>query len=553
MYIFELKLCRFVQKFKLVMNKTLSNFILAVFIGLIFINCANRGNPEGGPKDETPPVIIKTEPENYSTNFEGKEIKIYFDEYVKIKDVQKQLIISPPMDTKPDINPIGSASKYITIKIYDTLQPNTTYAFNFGNSITDNNEGNPYPYYRYVLSTGDYIDSLTVKGNIVDALKREPETFVSVALYEVDSTFNDSVVYKKAPKYITNTLDSVTTFSIENIKAGKYMLMALKDNNGDNKFQQKTDQIAFHDNFIDVPNDSLYTLKLFSEEIDFNATRPKLISGEKIAFGYEGDNTDMQIAITSDTPKEFVSRITKDEKTDTLYYWYKPRLQVDSLLFKVSKGNFEKDFTVRISEQKRDTLVIKSSPSGTIGYEEPFKIYGSTPFLLFDDSKITILDKDSTKVNFTTKFDMIANTYEIDFKKTEDNTYKFQILPEAFTDFFDDTNDTLEYSIKTRKESDFGYIRFTLNNATYPIILQLTDSAGEIKYEQYSTKPEQLDFFNLDSGKYFIRVVFDANGNKKYDPGNFLKKIQPERIIHFEIDEDIRPDWGIVQTLNFTE
>jgi uncharacterized protein (DUF2141 family) len=535
------------------MNKTLSNFILATFIGLVFINCANRGNPEGGPKDETPPVIIKAEPENYSTNFKGKEIKIYFDEYVKMKDVQKQLVISPPMNTKPDINPIGSAGKYITIKIYDTLQPNTTYAFNFGNSITDNNEGNPYPYYRYVFSTGDYIDSLTVKGNIVDALKREPETFVSVALYEVDSTFNDSVVYNKPPKYITNTLDSVTTFSIENIKAGKYLLMALKDNNDDNKFQQKTDQIAFHDGFINVPTDSLYTLKLFSEDIDFNATRPKLISGEKIAFGYEGDPTGMQIAITSDTPKEFISRITKDEKTDTLNYWYKPRLEVDSLLFRVSKGDFEKDFTVRISEQKRDSLVIKSSPSGTISYEEPLKISGSTPLLSFDDSKITILDKDSTKVDFTTKFNMIANTYEINFKKTEDNAYKLQVLPEAFIDIFDDKNDTLNFAVKTKKESDFGYVRFILNNAKYPLILQLTDSNGEVKYEQYSTKPEQLNFFNLDSGKYFIRVVYDTNANKKYDTGNYLKKIQPERIIHFELDEEIRPDWGLIQTLNFNE
>jgi len=542
-----------VQKFKLVMNKTLSNFILAAFIGLIFINCANRGNPDGGPKDETPPVIVKAEPDNYSTNFKGKEIKIYFDEYVKMKDLTKQLIISPPMTTQPEITPIGSASKYITIKIIDTLQPNTTYAFNFGNSITDNNEGNPYPYYRYVFSTGDYIDSLTVKGKIVDALKRKPETFVSVALYEVDSTFTDSVVYKKPPKYITNTLDSLTTFSIENIKAGKYLLVALKDNNGDNKFQQKTDQIAFYDHFIDVPTDSLYTLKLFSEELDFNATRPKLVSGEKIAFGYEGDYKDMQIAIVSDTPEEFVSRITKDEKTDTLYYWYKPRMEVDSLLFKVSKGNFEKDFTVRISEQKRDTLVIKSSPSGSIGYDEPFKISGSTPLLTFDDSKITILDKDSTKVDFTTKFDMIANTYEINFDKTEDNAYKFQILPEAFTDFFDDKNDTLNYSIKTRKKSEFGYVRFTLNNAEYPIIIQLTDEKGVVKYEQYSTKPEQLDFFNLNSGKYFIRVIFDANGNKKYDAGSFLKKIQPERVVYFEMEDAIRADWGIIQTLNFTE
>jgi len=119
------------------MNKTLSNFILAISIGLVFINCANRGNPEGGPKDLDPPVIVKAIPENYSTNFNGNEIKIYFDEYIKLKDLQKQLIISPPMNTQPEITPIGSASKYITIKIHDTLQPNTTYAFNFGNSVVD--------------------------------------------------------------------------------------------------------------------------------------------------------------------------------------------------------------------------------------------------------------------------------------------------------------------------------------------------------------------------------------------------------------------------------
>lgn len=542
------------------MNKTLSNFIFIVFICAVFINCANRGNPDGGPKDISPPNIIKSVPENFSTNFEGKEIKIYFDEYIKITDIQKQLIISPPMNTQPEITPLGGASKVITIKIFDTLQPNTTYAFNFGNSITDNNEGNPYLYYRYVLSTGDYIDSLSVKGQIVDALKRKPETFVSVVLYEVDSTFNDSIIYKEFPKYVTNTLDSVTTFSIENIKAGKYMLLALKDNNGDNKFQQKSDQIAFYDTFIDVPTDTLYTLKLFNEDVDFNAVRPTLISGQKIAFGYEGDYKNIAIKLLTETPEGFEYKITKDEKTDTLYYWYKPKLEIDSLIFKVTHpSNFDKDFTLRTRDMKRDSLIIKTIPSGNIGYDEPFKIIGTVPFTSFDDSKLSIMDKDSTNINFKATFDTINNSYEFDFEKTEDNNYKIQLLPEAYTGFFDVKNDslakqdTLRLSVRTKKSSDFGYIRFTLNNVKYPIIMQLTDAKGEVKYEKYSTKPEQLDFFNIDSGKYFIRVIFDTNGNKKYDSGNYLKKTQPERVSHFEMDEEIRSDWGLIQTLNFTE
>lgn len=539
------------QNFKLVMNKTLSNFILIVFLSLFFINCANRGTPEGGPKDEDPPVIVKSIPENYSTNFTGNEIRVYFDEYIKIKDLQKQLIISPPMKTQPNVTPLSSASKYITIKIYDTLQPNTTYAFNFGNSITDNNEGNPYPYYRYVFSTGDYIDSLKVKGKIVDALKTQPETFVSVALYEVDSTFNDSIVYKETPRYITNTLDSLTTFSIENLKEGKYMLMALKDNNGDNKFQQKTDQIAFYKDFIEVPTDSLYTLKLFSEALNFKASRPRLLSGEKIAFGYEGDYKDMGIHILSETPPEFEYRITKDKKTDSLNYWYKPRLEVDSLLFKVTHPTFEKDYTVRISKQKRDTLTIDASPSGTIGYSEPFIISGSIPFVSLDTSKIKLIDKDSTQIAFTTNFDTITNTYAFNFDKKEDFAYNMKILPEAFVDFFDDTNDTLSYTLKTKKASSYGFVRFTLVNVTYPVIIQLTDKEGKVKVEQFVENSDPVDFLNLEPGIYYIRVIHDTNSNQKYDTGSYLKKTQPERVSHFK-ELEIRADWGEFETLTFT-
>ncbi|NNC50817.1 MAG: Ig-like domain-containing protein [Flaviramulus sp.] len=532
------------------MNKTLSNFILAFIIGFVFINCANRGTPDGGPKDEIPPTIVKSDPENFSTNFKGNEIRVYFDEYIKIKDIQKQLIISPPMKTQPEIKPLGGASKYISIKIFDTLQPNTTYAFNFGNSITDNNEGNPYPFYRYVFSTGDYIDSLTVKGTIADAIKKQPETFINVALYEVDSTFTDSIIYKESPKYITNTLDSLTTFSIENIKAGKYMLVALKDKNGDNKFQQKTDQIAFHKSFIDVPTDSLYTLRLFSEELNFNAIRPKIISGEKIAFGYEGDYKNMEIKVLSEIPDDFDYRITKDAKTDTLYYWYKPKMEVDSLLFNVSHPNFDKDFTVRIAQMPRDSLSIKKISSGSIGYEEDFIITNSTPFVSFDTSKISLIDKDSTQVYFTTSFDTISNTVAFKFNKTEDNSYRMQILPEAITDFYDEKNDTLNYSVQTNKASNFGYARFTLVNATFPIIIQLTDNNGEVKAEQYVTEQKSIDFLNLSAGMFYIRVIHDTNGNAKYDTGNYLKKIQPERVSHFK-EIEIRADWGLSETLQF--
>lgn len=537
------------------MRKKLSNFTLILCIGLVLNNCANRGTPTGGDKDITPPIITKSEPENYSTNFNSKEIKIYFDEYIKINDLQKQLIISPPMDPEPEITPLGSASKYITIKIHDTLLTNTTYAFNFGESIVDNNEGNPYPYYRYVLSTGDYIDSLSVNGHINDALKRVPEEFVSVMLYDVDSTFTDSIVYQQKPKYITNTLDSTTTFKLENLKAGKYLMVALKEENGNYTFQQKTDKIGFYNEFITVPTDSgaTYGISLFKEEVDFRATRPKLISGNKIAFGYEGGEENMTIDLLSQVPADYTSTITKDSEKDTLNYWYQPKIEVDSLIFKVSNTNYSDTLTVKIKDQLKDSLILKPVETRVLRVTEDFEMEANIPFASIDESKIKIIDKDSTNVAFTTALEKFKNQYKFSFNKTEENTYKMQILPGAFTDFFGNKNDTLDYNIRTKAFSSYGNVRVTLVNATYPVIVQLVNQQGEVVEEKYATKPEVLDFIHLDAGKLFVRAIFDTNGNKKYDSGNYLLKRQPERVSHFELKDDVRAGWDFIEILNFTQ
>ena len=531
------------------MRKLLSNFIFLLVICFVLVNCANRGTPTGGDKDITPPVITKSIPENYSVNFNAKEIKIYFDEYIKVKNLQKQLIISPPMDPEPEITPLGSASKYITIKIFDTLQPNTTYAFNFGESIVDNNEENPYPYYRYVFSTGSYIDSLSVKGNITDAVNRKPDEFVSVLLYDVDSTFTDSIIYKQKPKYITNTLDNLTAFKLENLKAGKYLMLALKEENVNYTFQQKTDKIGFLKDFINVSTDtsSTYTLKLFSEDINFNASRPKLIAGNKIAFGYEGDYNAMKIDLLSSTPDDYKSVITKDQKSDSLLYWFKPDFEVDSLLFLVSNKTYVDTLMVKLKTLDKDSLVIKPIQNRSISFTENFEIEANIPFTTLDKEKITILNKDSTQVNFTSTFDSLNNRYAFLFEKEEQENYRIQMLPKTFIDFFGNKNDTLNYTLSTKTYSDYGNVRVTLKNAVYPVIVQLTNEQGEVKVEQYSTKPEVLDFRYLIPSKYYIRVIFDSNENKKYDTGNYLKKRQPERVSYYPELLDVRAGWDLIQ------
>ena len=525
------------------MNKSVSNIISAIVICIVLSTCANRGTITGGEKDVEPPVITKESPENFSTNFAEKEIRIYFNEYIKIKDVQKQLIISPPMKTQPEITPLGGASKEIRIKIFDTLPPNTTYAFNFGQSIVDNNEGNPYSFYRYVFSTGDYIDSLSVGGNILDAEKREPEDFISVMLYEVDSMFTDSVIYKETPKYITNTLDSTTTFKLENLKAGKYLMIALKDENTSNKYEQKTDRIAFREEFITIPTDESFELKLFKEEANFKVIRPKQVAGNKIAFAYEGDRKNLKINLHSQTPEGFLKRVTKDSESDTLYYWHSPKIEADSLLFSVKNGIYQDSMYVNIREMKKDTLVIKPVQSGTLRLDEEFEIEGTIPFTTIKQENITLLDKDSLKVDFTVRLDSLQNRYVFDFEKKEDDNYRMELLPEALTDLFENTNDTLKYGFRTKNQSDYGKARITLVNAVYPVIVQITNNKGDVLSQLYSDKNAPFDFENLNSGKLYLRVIYDTNKNGKWDTGNYLKKIQPERISYYPEMLDIRANW----------
>jgi uncharacterized protein (DUF2141 family) len=525
---------------------SLQSLVLVLIISFL-ISCANRGRPTGGPKDVLAPLIIKSSPENLTTNFKGNEIKIYFDEYVKIKDLQKQLIISPPMDPEPTVTPLGTASKYITITINDTLDNNTTYAFNFGQSIVDNNEENPYDYFRYVFSTGSYIDSLAVKGQILDAENRSPDAFVSVMLYEKDSTYTDSVVYKQKPKYITNTLDSLTTFSIDNIKPGTYKLVALKDDNGNFTFQQNKDKIGFQEGFITVPTVDLYTLKLFKEELNFDTKRARQVAGQKIAFGFEGDYKTMDIEFLGEQPEGYTTRVTKDPIADTLYYWYKPKIELDSTRFIVRNKTFIDTLKHRYRTIDKDTLTIKMMSSGTLGFSDNLQISGSIPFVKLDKKQIKILDKDSLNVPFETTYNALDNVYSFQFEKQESQKYAIQMLPGALEDFFGNVNDTLDYSARTKLYSDYSNVRVTLRNMKYPAIVQLVTDKGDLKYEQFATEERLFDFRNLTPGDYYLRVVFDTNGNQKWDSGDFIKQVQAERISYQSEIIEARANWDPIQ------
>lgn len=521
---------------------------------LITVGCAKRGSITGGLKDTIAPVLKGSFPENFSKNFKGNEIKLVFDENIKLKNLNKQLIISPPMKYEPSILPT-TPSKTITIKIKDTLQPNTTYSFNFGQSIADNNEGNPLNQFKYVFSTGDYIDSLSLGGTVKSAYDKEVESFVSVMLYDVNDTFKDSVVYNDNPRYVTNTLDSLKTFRFENLKAGKYLLVAMKDYNSNNKYNPKTDKIGFSKEFITIPNDTLYELELFKEALPFKTFKPTQASGNRLFLGYEGvvNSAAARPKLILKNNTEVLSNIiTKFPKKDSLQIWYKP-IKVDSLTLAVAKDKYETNFTFKIKDQKKDTMSISAIQTGNLKLRERFTLESSTPLIRIENSKINLINNAKTAVPFTTEYDEFNQKLYFDFKKEPSENYTFEILPGALTDFFEKSNDTLTYKLNTGNTSDYGNLTVVLENIKqFPVIIELTNIKGDVLATEYTEKNTTVEFNLIEPALYTLRAIYDTNKNKEWDSGNFLEKRQAEEVIYFSKEIDVRANWDVNQVFDLS-
>jgi len=533
-----------------------NNFKYIPFL-LVFLmmSCAKRGSITGGLKDTLAPVLKYSSPKNFSTDFKAKEIILTFDEYVKLKNTNKQLIISPPMKHEPIILPT-TASKEITIKILDTLQPNTTYSMNFGQSIADNNEGNALNQFKYVFSTGSYIDSLSIGGIVKDAYEKNVDNFVSVMLYEVNDKFKDSVVYKEFPRYITNTLDSLRTFKLENLKAGKYLLVALKDKGNNNKFNPKDDKIGFIKHYITIPNDTLFEIELFKESQPLKVLKPIQASGNRLFLPYDSKQnfTNSKPKIVLRNREEILeSIVTRFPKKDSLQVWFKP-LKADSLSMEVSNYNYNKKFTFKIKDQKKDTLNITAVQSGILNFRDRFTLETATPLVKFDKSKIKLTNKDSVAVDFTTEYDEFDQKLYVDFKKEPLQKYNFTFLPGALLDFYDKTNDTLSYKLSTKEYADYGNLVLNLKNVKrFPIIVDITNKKGDVVLaSQYSEGQTKLTFDLVDPNSFTLRITYDDNKNKIYDSGNFLNKTYAEEVFYYQKEIDVRTNWDVDESIDLS-
>lgn len=538
------------------MNKT-TRFSLLMLTILTVISCARQGSPTGGPKDETPPVFLKADPDTLATNVDVnlQEATINFDEYILLKEYSKNVVVSPSFQIPPIVTPQALAKKYISIKFQEPLLPNTTYSFNFGDAIQDFNENNKLSNFQYVFSTGSFIDSLKVTGRVNSSYDFKLPEKILVGLYKVDSTYKDSIILQKKPYYIARANDK-GEYQLNYLASGKYKLIAFEDKVENVMYDYGKERLAFHNEPIELNANQQINLNLFNQKPAYRKPEASFKQEGLIVFKTTGATDDVTITPVG---KEFkTAYIQKFPKQDSINFWFNPK--VDTIVGKSAKLNFKVQHKDQIDEisalySKSNTerkLEFKALNDQKLAPNKPFKIQANAPIKSLDLSKIYVF-KDTVSIPFKVSIDTVnAQNLNFAFDKNLDEKFEVNIYPNALTDVLGEKNDTLAYPIKMGTRGDFGHLKLTLQNTpNKPFILQFlkTDKDFTVIEELYNPANKNYFEFNfIEPGEYLFRLLVDENENGKWDTGDYLSGKQPEPIYLYPEPIKIRAMWDATET-----
>jgi len=511
-------------------------------ISLLSFGCAQQSALSGGIKDITAPSLEEnnTFPKNGSVNFTGEKIEIGFDEFINLKNSGKDVVITPFLNFKPTYEVKG---KKVIIQFSDKLDTNTTYTLNFGNSISDITEGNKISNFSYVFSTGDVLDSLKINGSVYNAFTKKQEEDVIVGLYQ---TFTDSTAFKEKPYYFSTT-NSSGKFEIKNIKEGEYQLIALKDNNGNLKYDAYSDEIAFLDSAVKVVYDTLQkevTLTTFKEVKDENWIESK-------SYRYPG-RVNLGLEKKADTiivdllNNNFIdgSRQKIFFNSDSIQLWVNENDSIETLKFTTNIG--EKD-TIRfkVKKEKRDSLLrFKTNITTGLAFYDSLSLKFNKPIKTIDNNLIKLLDEDSNLVEFS--IHQTENNVYISAKLEEDLSYELHALPNAFKGFYGYTNDSIDIFFSVIPSNKYGNLILNYqNNNNNPHILHLIKEDEVLQEVFISQANQKVEFNNLTPGAYQLKAIVDSNKNKTWDAGNYAKKIFSERVFLFEEKIELKAGWDL--------
>ena len=213
-----------------------------------------------------------------------------------------------------------------------------------------------------------------------------------------------------------------------------------------------------------------------------------------------------------------------------------------------------RSYTVKLKNQRQDSLKLSTKQNGAISFRENFTINTKTPLDGFDLTKMTLTKKDSSKVDFKTNYDEYNQSFEVLFTKEPEEKYKFSLLPNAVEDYLGQKNDSLTFKFSTKNTSDYGNLKINLKNVkSYPVVVELTDKNGKILATAYSENNPTIEFLLLEPQKYSLRVIYDENKNKQRDTGSYLENLQPEEVIHYPTEIDVRANWDVNQDFDLSK
>lgn len=560
------------------MKTTQLNLLKIVALSVLISACATMVPPTGGPMDKQPPEVVECEPPNGSVNFEPQRVKITFNEFVKLSDVQNQVLISPPVKDKPVFSMRG---KSLIFDVPDSLRQNTTYSIFFGNSIADITEGNEMLNYKYSFSTGSYLDSLFLSGHAHQALTHETEAGWIIMLYK---EYYDSIPMKEAPFYLTKT-DEQGYFRFENLAPGNYKIFGLNDQNKNYLYDQPAELIAFSDSLVQpfqpvtLP-DSILNDSLLRDSVNLDSIRmAREPHGIHLTFFNELDSIQVlkesnvinefiyelkfrfpakKLLIKSPQNNSFTTRYDELRESVNLYF---PTAVEDSLQLILNDTAWQWTDTIWLEPAKakrKKNQITTNATSGVIPHFQHISFRSEIPFSTINQDKISLIEKQ----------DSIADTLVVDFsfadsiKRTEvvanvewnlEKKYQITALPEAFELLNGNTNDTITSDFSIKLPENYGNIIFELEN-TRPgmnYIIQLT-SKDKKKIVKQIRFPEgqSIRFDHLTPETYYIRVIEDKNNNGLWDTGVYIEGRQPEASWFFHKEFSVRANWEVKESMN---
>jgi hypothetical protein len=582
-----------------------------IFVVLpVLWGCAQQGSPSGGPRDEDPPVVVESDPPNYSTHFKAKKVLITFNEYIVLENVNQQLIVSPPMEEQPQVK---LRKKTLIMEFEETLKDSTTYTFNFGDAIKDLHEGNKLQNFEYVISTGDILDSMSVKGTLKYAENMEsPDEPVSIMLY---TDLRDSVPLTDIPLYVGRSNDS-GTFSVNNLRPDIYKVFALKDGNNNLLFDLPTEEIAFLDTSLILNPD--FTRLLLGDSLFLGSAivDSTTVDGDTTALpGPDLNSIYIDLALfTEASDIQYITDYTRDDRrklvlvfalplTDSFYYrplqtdageapefleYFSPdrdslTLWVrDSVDYKKDSISLAVNYTVKDTTDqfvtRSDTLLFpfrKKQNKGRRGKEEEeseeqltihtIRNNGSLdlnrdlpltidfPIEKINDSLISLFripDSVEVPVSYIVKVDTLF-PYRVTISTSWEpaTQYRIAALPGAISSIYPIEHDTIDLKFKTHSLEDYGKILLTLNNVRNRVLIQLFTGKTMVS-EMIANDDGQYVFPYLAPKEYHIKFIHDINKNGKWDTGKYIKQLQPEPVELLPVQIEVRSNWDHEVTMN---